>query len=79
MVLSSAISKLPECHADILVCIKLLFTDYTNSRVLNAKFQHYSVVIKVASKVFCQCLYIPGQSDYDVINTVRKHVERDDE
>lgn len=33
----SAISKLHKCHADILVCIKLLFTDYISSHVLNAK------------------------------------------
>lgn len=25
------------------------------------------MVIKVASKVFCACLYIPGQSNYGVI------------
>lgn len=43
--------KLHKCH-DTLVCIKLLFTDYTDSHVLNAKFLHYSMAIKVASKVF---------------------------
>lgn len=48
----------------VFACVKLLFTDYTDSHVLNAEFQHYSVVIKVASKVFCQCLYILG---HDVI------------
>lgn len=51
-----------------------MFTDYTNSPVLNAKFQCHSIVVQVASKVFCECLYVQRQSNYGVSITEHESI-----